>query len=93
MLSEGGVLEVADQRWVEVTELGQAVSEAFALGDRHERQIVVLSALLVASIMSLLVERCQEGAFLPGEVVLCQRVVLSFLNTKKLEKVLTLLAS
>ena len=33
LLSEGGVLQVVGQRWVEITELGNAVSEALSFLD------------------------------------------------------------
>ena len=80
LLSERGLSQVLEESWVVVAELGNAVSETFTLLDRHESEVVALSALVVAGVMHVLVKASQHGKSLPSNIMHVQWIVLKFLN-------------
>ena len=93
LLSERSLSQVIEESWVVVAELGNAVSETFTLLDRHESEVVALSALVVAGIMHVLVKASQHGKSLPSNIMHVQWIVLQFLNIYRHYQINLLVAS
>ena len=58
LVSEGGVPEIGLKSWVVITDLSDAVSEAFTFTDRKECEVVVLSTFIEAGVLHISEESC-----------------------------------
>ena len=92
LVSERGVLEIGLKSWIEVADLGDAVSEAFTFTDRKECEVVVLGTFIEAGVLHIREESCKHVHTFSLDVVgiewigikVCSHSLLSFRVDSKL---------
>ena len=92
LVSEGGVLEIGLKSWVVITDLSDAVSEAFTFADRKECEVVVLSTFIVAGVLHICEESCKHVHTFSLDVIcierisieMCSSLIISLFRHKKI---------
>ena len=92
LVSERGVLEIGLKSWVVITDLSDAVSEAFTFTDRKECEVVVLSTFIVAGVLHICEESCKHVHTFSLDVIcierisieMCSSLIISLFRHKKI---------
>ena len=91
-LAGRGILEIGFKSWVVITDLSDAVSEAFTFTDRKECEVVVLSTFIVAGVLHICEESCKHVHTFSLDVIcierisieMCSSLIISLFRHKKI---------